>query len=286
MIRDALHSPYELVLKAPMDVCPRGLHRVSFFELVYIVSGTGQQVINDNTIDYKPGHLFLLAPEDAHHFYFGTTTQLFFIRINNIYFKSDSGNLLRKTEQILSLSSKEPGCVLRNEEDKITVKGIMKALIYEHENQKLYSGELITSYIQTLLVIVSRNIMHSSSEIVKLNADNRLVAIMQYIHTNIYHAEKLRAATISDFFNMSVTYLGKFFKSQTNETLQTYIEQYKLKLIENRLKHSDLRIVEIADQFEFTDKSHLYRFFKKHHGLGPLAYRKNGGAESNDLKMP
>ena len=68
MKKDYLVQPFELVLKEPADVCPRGKHKVSFFELVYIVSGTGIQTINGNTFKYKRGNLFLLAPEDAHCF--------------------------------------------------------------------------------------------------------------------------------------------------------------------------------------------------------------------------
>jgi AraC-like DNA-binding protein len=73
---------------------------------------------------------------------------------------------------------------------------------------------------------------------------------------------------------MSETYLGRFFKNQTNETLQQYIENYKLKLIESRLTHSSMRITEIADQLGFTDKSHLNRFFKKFHSMPPSQFRK------------
>ncbi len=42
MIKDHLSEPYELVLKEYMDVCPRGRHTHSFFELIYIVEGKGR----------------------------------------------------------------------------------------------------------------------------------------------------------------------------------------------------------------------------------------------------
>ena len=39
--------------------------------------------------------------------------------------------------------------------------------------------------------------------------------------------------------------------------------KYKLKLVENRLLHSEMRINEIAAELGFTDESHLNKLFKK-----------------------
>lgn len=97
--------------------------------------------------------------------------------------------------------------------------------------------------------------------------------ILQYVQANIYFPEKLKGPAISKKFGISEIYLGRYFRKETNETLQEYITGYKLKLIENRLSQSDMRITEIADEFGFTDKSHLNRFFKKLKGATPSVYR-------------
>jgi len=275
MAKDTLHNTYELALKEPADVCPRGKHQVSFFELVYIVSGTGKQHINNNTVPYAAGNLFLLAPDDSHAFIFETTTQLFFIRFTHIYLRGGTASReqLEKMEIILNNANKEPGCVIKKTEDKATMKGIMQALIYEHQHNALYSNELIAQYIQTILVIVVRNLLLSFPEDVNTQSDRKVLEILQYVQANIYFPEKLKGAAISKKFGISETYLGRYFRKETNETLQEYITRYKLKLIENRLSQSDMRITEIADEFGFTDKSHLNRFFKKLKGATPTIYR-------------
>jgi len=56
---DHLREPFELVLKEYLDVCPRGQHTHAFFEMVYIVDGTGSQKINELTFDYEPGNLLM-----------------------------------------------------------------------------------------------------------------------------------------------------------------------------------------------------------------------------------
>lgn len=275
MTNDVLHEPYELVLKDLTKECPRGGHMHSFFELAYIVQGSGLQHINNNTLPYKTGDLFLLTPDDLHSFDFEEPTQLFFIRFNNYYLSGAyQQELLQRIEIILKNASHEPGCVIKSEDDMIIVQPIMDAIIREHGKRGLYHTELLSHYIKTLLVIIARNIMLSLPEKINEHSDQKVVRILQYVQANIYDPEKLKGFHISNKFGISETYLARFFRKHTNETLQEYQTNYKLKLIENRLLNTDMRINEISAEFGFTDKSHFNNMFKKHRGVNPTEFRK------------
>lgn len=276
MIRANLHEPFQLVLKEELTECPRGPHEHSFFELVYIVSGSGKQSINGVKFNYLPNHLFLLAPGDAHEFKIDTSTQFFFIRFNNSYIQSQSkqSELVQQLEMILRNAANDPGCIIKNQSDKLVLKPMMEALIREHNGNDLFHKELITSYIRTLLTIVARNISQYMPESIAQNSEGKAVGIFQYIQTNICSPEHLRIGHLSQTFGISETYLSRYFKKHVNEGIQQYIINYKLALIENRLLHSNQRISEIADEFGFTDKSHLSRIFKKNRGINPSDFRK------------
>jgi len=86
---------------------------------------------------------------------------------------------------------------------------------------------------------------------------------------------KIRMDELSRHFNISKSYLGRYFKKQTNETIQHYIINYRLKMIENKLLYSNMRITEIAFELGFTDESHLDKFFKKKKGISPTKFRKS-----------
>ena len=105
-------------------------------------------------------------------------------------------------------------------------------------------------------------------------SESKAVEILQYIHTNIYDPDKLRVEHITNHFGISHTYLCRYFGKYTNESFQQYILGYKLKLIENCLLRSNMRVGEIADEFGFTDKSHLIRTFKKYNGVNPGDFKK------------
>ncbi|MFA6246098.1 MAG: AraC family transcriptional regulator [Mucilaginibacter sp.] len=278
MEQNHLRQPFELVLKEYLDECPRGLHKHTFFELIYIVDGTGRQCINDNEFSYKPGNVFLVAPNDTHIFKIDQPTQFFFIRFNNVFVKSSKKEygLVQRLEAILQNAHHEPGCILKNDNDKNYVVQLMDILISEHLHQDVYHQELIAQLVNTLLIIIARNITNTFPEKIDETSEKKAIDILQYIQASIYFPEKLRAAQISKHFGIAQTYLGSYFKKQANESLQQYILNYKLKLIENRLLHSNMRITEIADEFGFADKSHLNRIFKKYRGTNPSEFKKKG----------
>lgn len=272
-----LHEPFSIEYKT-LDEGFRDGHKHSFFELVYIVEGTGIQCINQNQFAYQAGHMFLITPEDCHSFDIKTTTTFFYLRFNDIYIK-ESGILtsnIQKLEYILQNANHKPGCILKNIVDKQVVKPLVDAIIREYETRDIYNQELIHQYINTLIVLVARNIAKFLHLELSGHMGQRATSILNFIQANIYYPERLRAEYLCTQFNVSVNYLGKYFKQHTGSTLQKYITQYRQTLIEHRLIHSDKRLSEIADEFGFTDESHLNKFFRNNKGVSPKAFRLNG----------
>ncbi|HTJ48901.1 MAG TPA: AraC family transcriptional regulator [Cyclobacteriaceae bacterium] len=275
MHKENLYQPYQIVYQT-LEECPKLEHQHTFFELVFILQGKGKQCINKSSFGYHANHMFLLTPGDCHRFDIEEATTFFFLRFSNIYI-NDSGfsaKYLKHLEYILQNASHKPGCILKNQTDKVLVRAVVEAIVREHVNQDPYQHELIAQFVDTLIVVVARNIAKYLPLTVSDQTEEKILDILQYIQSNIYQPEKLRAENISKHFGISDTYLGRYFKKHTSETLQQYISNYRITLIENRLKHSDLRINEIAQVMGFTDESHLNKFFRKNKGISPLAYRK------------
>ncbi|MDO6430820.1 AraC family transcriptional regulator [Flavitalea sp. BT771] len=285
MVKDHLREPFELVLRELMDECPRGRHTHSFFELIYIVEGTGRQCINEVEFAYKPGDLFLVAPNDTHVFKIEQTSRFFFIRFNHVFVQSSKKDqeLAARLEMILPNARHEPGCILKKEADRRAVTHLMEMIIHEHLQHDLYHKELIAQLVNTLLVIIARNISQVFPDVIDEASEEKAVDILQYIQTHIYYPDKLRAEAISKYFGISRTYLGRYFKKHAHETLQDYIMRYKLQLVENRLLHSHMRVTEIADEFGFTDKSHLNRMFKKYRGVNPSDFKRSKAQSASSI---
>jgi AraC-like DNA-binding protein len=263
------------------DQCPIKAHKHTFFELVYIMSGDGLYHINENRFNYSGENLFLVMPFDTHYTEVSTTTSFLFIRFNSIYLDaqkskdqhSDLGAWIQKMEYIFQNSSNVLGCLINNATDKPLVRAVMEAIKQEYDSKQNLHKELVQQLINTLITLVARNISLHVQATTKVQ-QNTSFDIIHYIHSNIYHPEKLKADSIASHFNISLNYISEYFKKHTNENLQHYIINYKLALAETRLKHSDMRLNEIAFELGFTDESHLTKTFKKYKGTTPTAFRK------------
>ena len=275
MKKENLYEPFSVSFET-LEESSVWAHKNSFFELIYVLSGTGKQCINQHKFNYHPGHMFLITPDDCHSFDIETTSQFFFLRFNDIYIRSKgiSSADLQRLEFILQNANHQPGCILKNQSDKSLVRAMVEAVIREGLNRDLYHKELVQQLVNTLIVVVARNIAKYLPEQVNECTEEKALGILEYIQNNIYHPEKIRTEMVSKHFGISETYLGRYFKKHMNETMQQYTINYRTKFIMNRLQHSDMRINEIADELGFTDESHLNKFFRKQKGQSPGQYRK------------
>ncbi len=275
MQKKNLYEPFSISFEI-LDQSPEYGYENTFFELVFILAGTGTQQVNNNRFSYHSGHMLLLTPKDRSSFEIETTTQFFFLRFNDIYIKSGKLNAenIKRLEFILKNANHQPGCILKNLTDKTLVKPIVEAMIREYVNRDLYNKEIIQQLVNTLIVIVARNIAKYLPDNIDVGTEEKTMDLLNYIQENIYEPDKLKASEICKQFGISKTYLGRYFKKHTKETLQQYIANYKIRLIENRLEYSDMRIAEISSEFNFSDVSHLNKFFKKHKGVSPTNYRQ------------
>lgn len=158
------------------------------------------------------------------------------------------------------------------EADAERVSNIMRLIVEEWKESHNEENETIFLLIQSVLSIVRRNMEHVPATNSSKHHE-KISAIVNYIHQHIQSIEQVQLEHLSSVFGYSKNYLGIFFKEQTGVSLRDYVNQYKLHLIENRLKYSSLSLKEISNELGFTDTSHLSKFFKTHQGINPSDYR-------------
>lgn len=268
-----MHQSVEVIYEK-VDYCPIINSEYSFFQMVYVISGSGFLSINGNAISYQKGNLMLLTPNDYHTFDITTTTEFLLVKLNGEYVREYKSKSIDHIECLLHYATHLSGCILKRKEDELLVKSISESILHVMNNSDIYDEDLITHYVNALIVIAARNIAKIKPSGVKESADKRVLEIINYIQANIFFPQKIKISVIAEKFDISQTYLGSYFKNHCGETIQSFISNYKIRLIEHRLRFSDRRINEIVEEFSFSDESHLNKFFKKHRNISLTGYRK------------
>ncbi|MBF4472761.1 AraC family transcriptional regulator [Flavobacterium sp. HJJ] len=268
-----LYQPFELEL-LKIDNYENREHRNTFFEMVFVLEGEGTQMINNHKLPYASNKLFLIFPQDIHGFEVTTTTSFFFLRFNDSYLKTQPKEWIQKLELIFNNHNHLPGCILKNVSDKALIRALVEALIRENANPQFQQQEVIKQLINTIIIIASRNILLMPPTVTDKSKTDYSIQLLSYIHQNIYDPALLKSERIAERFNVSPKYISTFFKIHIGQTLQDYIITYKIKLIETRLRYTDMQINEIVYELGFSDSSHLNRLFKKYNGISPSEYKK------------
>lgn len=103
---------------------------------------------------------------------------------------------------------------------------------------------------------------------------NRKLAqdIVAYIHAHMHEVITLRNA--ANAFSYTPNYLGLIFKEETGISFSDYVVQARLEKAKELLKHTNLKIYEIADQVGYRNLNYFSKQFKDGFGLSPLEYRR------------
>lgn len=256
---------------------------IRFFEIVYFEKGSGTIKINGKTVNYSANSIFVFVPDDIYIVNPESATTTIAIKFLKSFFKGDApqnANLpvndwFRKIEGILNSESHQLREMrFETESDKIHLLSLIKMVAAENDKKKSYDLFIIQNSLSVILHLIARNIQFLNADMsTKIVESSKIQQIINFIHANIYNPELLTTKNLAEEFHMADNYISEYFKKHTDVSLKKYILNYKLKLVETRLKYTDLQFSEIAMELGFTDSSHLNKTFQSYKGMTIGAYK-------------
>jgi YesN/AraC family two-component response regulator len=283
MEQKALYQPFELSVSdiACWNERPLIYH---FFEIVRVLEGSGTRIINRNKFPYKKGSIFLFTPLDCRGFDIGTPTRFCSIRFSEVFLgqcktipdRERITQWLKQLEHIFFHHNRFEELLVRRPGDCGMIAALMDNMVEEYEHKQVYHEENLQHFVTLILNILARNVSDSTGTTATgLESEPLINRMLLHVRQHISDPEKLRVDYLATHFNLSANYVGEYFRKFTGESLQHYITQYKIKLVQQRLAYSTLTVSQIADELGFTDESHLSRQFRKYNSVSPVEYRKS-----------
>lgn len=256
---------------------PFPVHDHNHFELVFIHHGNGSHTQNDVKKAYNGPCLFLLAPSDYHIFEVKEETEFSVLKFNNVYLSgfsvsqvADDWNKL--IDYLLALNTIQDQILVKSTADLEKIGQLMHLIVQEWETTLNANNQVIFYMIRAVFALIWKNAVNNKVPEQRLSGD-LLIAVADYIHTNISSPELMKVSVIAKRFNFSPNYLNSLFRKEMGNSIKQYIDTYKYKLIENRLKYGNQPVKFISNEFGFNDLSHFNKFIKKYSGINPKTFK-------------
>ena len=236
------------------------LHRHNHYELIYIKNGSGQHIINEISIAYEKGNLFLIGPDDDHRFEIEEKTHFIYIKFTDIFIHQKKVNPTGLQYLEYLIKSRETHFLGFNftANDQLIVENII-ALILSLNINMLQNEALIWAQILVLSDIMQRNMPEIKNS---AQRSKDIQAIFCYLHKYIYQPKNLKANVMATHFNLSEDYIGPYFKRNTGITLRQYIHSYRQNLIQQRIESGRFGLKQIASEFGLVDESHVSKLMR------------------------
>jgi AraC family transcriptional activator of pobA len=158
---------------------------------------------------------------------------------------------------------------LKQENAKI-LQELGERIIYEYENNHLFSENIIRDYLHIFLIEIKR-IIHRVDAVIDNSAEYLLLQQFFLLVNNRYPLVRT-VEYVAGRLSVTPARLWLAVKRLTGQTPSEIINKRILIEAQTLLRQSGLTVSEIADLLNFKEKSHFTRFFKNITGISPIEY--------------
>lgn len=251
------------------------IHSHDFIEIVYVLSGSATQHINEFDYEVKRGDVIFINYGGKHSFEPHDN-----FKYINICFTPEklSSSIITQDNALalLSLTAFDDICQGKNggklsfcAKERYEMEFLATAMFEEFEKKRFSYNQIIESYFSAFLAKMLRKTITNNTEETKAEWNK----FFDYIENNLGEKLSLSALAQKSFYNPA--YFSRKFKQCFGVSLSEYIRTKRIEHAMKLLKETSLPVHQIILQVGFTDRTAFYNLFIKHTGVTPNNYRKN-----------
>lgn len=248
-------------------------HRHDFFEVLYLLKGSGYHVIDGNKYEIKPPCVFFMSPGQAHKLELSADIEGYiFIFTADFYLLNRSNqNSLIEFPFFYTIHQDNPPLLLEKENDIRFLETLFRQSIAEIGQTGEFIPEMLRSILDLILTTCSARYPMNDN---LLNKGKGQILVKRFFHLiEENHQKNLSLADYARILGITPNHLTQTVKFLTGKTSTQIIKAKQLLEIKRLLVHTNLNVSEIANQLNFEDQSYFTKFFKRETGLTPLQYR-------------
>jgi len=246
------------------------LHRHDFFFILVLKKGAGNHEIDFNSYKVGDDSIFFMRPGQVHQLNLKAGSTGYLMQFNRDFYRPHdqaAGQLLRK-------ASNKSLCQLDSKSVKRLLT-IMTSIFREYTDQQEGFQEVVKANLGIFFIELIRHRQNSRSptDIVNSFQQERLEELLALLemHTTTHK----HVSQYAEMLNLSPFQLNAITRATLGKSCSDLINELIILEAKRSLLATSNQVNQIAYQLGYEDVSYFIRFFKKHTGHTPEAFRIN-----------
>ena len=251
------------------------MHWHKELELLLVLKGEVQLIVNGIRHDLKEDDMFLVNPGQVHSTIGHGDNIIVAIQINMDSYDSTYPQMRDTVFEWPTADYMD-----KNPEFYAEMRSTIAQMVGEYRRSEKGYQIAVESYLNAILILILRNISHNQKNDTLINNKDllRIQSIMKYVEE--HYTEKISLEQISKNEFMSTYYLSHFFKAKMGIPFQEYLNYVRLNKAIMQLSKSKDNITDIALDCGFANVKSFNNAFREAYGTTPGEYRR-----ANELKI-
>lgn len=249
------------------------VHFHDAIEIVYVVSGQGEHIIDEKSFKAQRGFLTIMDYSCIHSVHMWENMKYY-----NILFKASFlSNSLDQDENMrqmlkqyfyYDLSDKFLCTEFHDVETAQKIEELFFEILEEGISKKVRYIDLIRCHLDEIISLTLRNV----SQTVNSRIDEMLAEAIEYISNNC--ADALMLEDVAKKFNYNSKYFSNKLKEYCGLSFKQLLLRKRLSNVIYNLWKTEEPIEEIIPKCGFTNKTYFYEVFAKNYGVKPKFVRE------------
>ncbi|MBN8217448.1 MAG: helix-turn-helix domain-containing protein [Spirochaetes bacterium] len=252
-------------------------HDHDFFEMVFVLRGTGVHKTLARKTPLRRGSVFFMNRGEPHSFETtGLLENLTLLLSPKLFSEAPLRELIARQPQFLLprfVEGKTGGfhTLALTLPQLAAIHPLLESILSEYLAKRQEHPTVIACDLAKLLILLGR----CGGRETGIVPDSHAARVMDYVRQHFH--EDITLDSLAEGLDLSAAYLSRLFPKKTGFRVMEYVKDVRIQKATELLKHSDHPVVQVAQETGFGGLSAFYEAFKKATGISPTALRKAHG---------
>lgn len=250
------------------------IHRHSFAELQYFISGCGKEIINGIPYQIQPGSFSLKFPWHAHEIVPDAGEKLEIYKCSFRMSALEEGGMLQGVSNVLAQNYDFQPMEQLPGKDALRVQSVFAYMIEENAVLRTMQDEMMAAQIVQLLICFIRNMKLTGVEEDSAQSQKLVVQNVMRLLNLRYREENLSCSQIAQAVNYSEVQVARLLKSELGMSFGELLRETRIRNACVLLRNTEYPVEKIGLWVGYRSRQGFYTAFSEQMGLTPKEYRK------------